>query len=34
MEHGEVKERGTHDTLLAQQGQYAHLFALQAQGYK
>jgi ATP-binding cassette subfamily B protein len=34
MEHGEIKERGTHDTLLAQQGQYAHLFALQAQGYK
>jgi ATP-binding cassette subfamily B protein len=34
MEHGEVKERGTHDTLLAQQGQYAHLFKLQAQGYR
>ncbi len=34
MEHGEIKERGTHDALLAQKGQYAHLFALQAQGYQ
>lgn len=34
MEHGEIKERGTHDDLLAQQGQYAHLFTLQAQGYR
>ncbi|WP_369919594.1 ABC transporter ATP-binding protein [Marinomonas polaris] len=34
MEHGQIKERGTHDSLLAQQGQYAHLFTLQAQGYK
>ncbi|MFT2097466.1 ABC transporter ATP-binding protein [Marinomonas sp. 2405UD66-6] len=34
MEHGEIKERGTHDSLLAQQGQYAHLFKLQAQGYR
>jgi ATP-binding cassette subfamily B protein len=34
MEHGEIKERGTHDELLTQKGQYAHLFALQAQGYR
>lgn len=34
MEHGQIKERGTHESLLAQQGQYAHLFTLQAQGYK
>ncbi len=34
MEHGQIKERGTHDSLLAQQGQYAHLFTLQAQGYR
>ncbi|MCZ2721397.1 ABC transporter ATP-binding protein [Marinomonas sp. 15G1-11] len=34
MEHGQIKERGTHKALLAQQGQYAHLFTLQAEGYK
>ena len=34
MEHGEIKERGTHEALLAQKGQYAHLFELQAQGYQ
>jgi ATP-binding cassette subfamily B protein len=34
MEHGEIKERGTHEALLAQQGQYSHLFTLQAQGYR
>ncbi|MCW4631162.1 MULTISPECIES: ABC transporter ATP-binding protein [Marinomonas] len=34
MEHGQIKERGTHESLLEQQGQYAHLFTLQAQGYK
>lgn len=34
MEHGEIKERGTHEQLLKQAGQYAHLFALQAKGYK
>jgi ATP-binding cassette subfamily B protein len=31
---GEILERGTHDSLLAEDGQYAHLFNLQAQGYK
>ncbi|MCB5161493.1 ABC transporter ATP-binding protein [Marinomonas algarum] len=34
MEQGHIKERGTHDALLAQQGQYAHLFTLQAEGYR
>ncbi|NLQ17698.1 ABC transporter ATP-binding protein [Marinomonas sp. M1K-6] len=34
MEHGQIKEHGTHESLLAQQGQYAHLFTLQAQGYR
>ncbi|TYL48773.1 ABC transporter ATP-binding protein [Marinomonas sp. IMCC 4694] len=34
MERGHIKERGTHEALLAQQGQYAHLFTLQAQGYR
>lgn len=33
MEHGEIKERGTHEALLQQQGRYAQLFKLQAQGY-
>ncbi len=31
---GEILERGDHESLLAQDGQYAHLFNLQAQGYK
>jgi ATP-binding cassette subfamily B protein len=31
---GKILERGTHESLLAEDGQYAHLFNLQAQGYK
>jgi len=31
---GEILERGTHESLLAEDGQYAHLFNLQARGYK
>ncbi|MBJ7555651.1 ABC transporter ATP-binding protein [Marinomonas spartinae] len=34
IEHGQIKERGTHQSLLEQQGRYAHLFTLQAQGYQ
>jgi ATP-binding cassette subfamily B protein len=31
---GEILERGTHESLLEKDGQYAHLFKLQAQGYQ
>jgi len=31
---GRILERGDHESLLAEDGQYAHLFNLQAQGYK
>ena len=31
---GKILERGDHESLLAEDGQYAHLFNLQAQGYK
>ena len=31
---GKILERGNHESLLAEDGQYAHLFNLQARGYK
>ncbi len=31
---GEILERGNHESLLAADGQYAHLFRLQARGYQ
>ncbi len=31
---GEILEQGTHKSLLAMNGQYAHLFELQARGYQ
>ena len=34
MEHGLIVERGTHDELLAQNGAYAHMWALQQQERK
>ena len=34
LEHGTVKEEGTHDELVALDGRYAELFALQAAGYR
>ena len=33
IEGGKIVEQGTHDSLVTQQGRYAKLFALQAQGY-
>ncbi len=34
LERGRVTERGTHDTLMGDEGRYARLFALQAAGYR
>jgi ATP-binding cassette subfamily B protein len=34
LENGSVVEQGTHEELVAKGGRYAHLFALQAQGYQ
>jgi ATP-binding cassette subfamily B protein len=34
LEKGQLKEIGTHEELLVQQGHYAELFELQAQGYR
>ena len=31
---GKLAEEGTHEVLLAQDGRYAHMFKLQAQGYR
>jgi len=31
---GEITEQGNHESLLAENGQYAHLFKLQAKGYQ
>ncbi|MFC5525612.1 ABC transporter ATP-binding protein [Rhodanobacter ginsengisoli] len=34
IQDGRIIEHGSHDQLMAQQGHYAHLFSLQAQGYR
>jgi len=33
LEHGQLKELGSHEELIAQEGKYAELFHLQAKGY-
>jgi Fe-S cluster assembly ATPase SufC len=33
LERGQIVERGTHEVLMTLDGQYAHLFNLQAAGY-
>ena len=34
IQHGAIVERGDHESLMAENGQYAHLFNLQARGYQ
>ena len=34
MEEGRVIERGNHEQLMQLNGHYAHLFSLQAKGYR
>lgn len=34
LDRGRVMEQGTHDELMERGGRYAHLFSLQAEGYK
>jgi ATP-binding cassette subfamily B protein len=34
LQHGRIQEHGSHDELMAADGQYAHLFQLQAKGYQ
>jgi ATP-binding cassette subfamily B protein len=34
LDHGRIVEQGDHASLMAKEGQYAHLFTLQAEGYQ
>jgi ATP-binding cassette subfamily B protein len=34
LKHGTILEQGTHDQLLSNNGLYAELFRLQAEGYQ
>ena len=33
-DHGRMVEYGSHEELMSREGRYAHLFALQARGYR
>jgi ABC-type multidrug transport system fused ATPase/permease subunit len=34
LDRGRIVERGTHEQLMQLNGRYAHLFTLQARGYR
>jgi ATP-binding cassette subfamily B protein len=34
LHNGQVEELGSHDELMSRNGRYAHLFHLQARGYR
>jgi ATP-binding cassette subfamily B protein len=34
LHEGRIRERGSHESLMAENGRYAHLFRLQAKGYR
>jgi ATP-binding cassette subfamily B protein len=34
LEEGRIAEIGSHDELLSREGIYAHLFGMQAEGYR
>jgi ATP-binding cassette, subfamily B, bacterial len=34
LERGKIVERGSHEELMKLNGHYAHLFTLQARGYR
>jgi ABC-type multidrug transport system fused ATPase/permease subunit len=34
LDHGRIIERGSHEELMQLNGRYAHLFTLQARGYR